>query len=43
MKGMLIQLAAATAKKGTNRLMTAGRRWGETEFVSMLIFHGAKM
>lgn len=26
MKGMLIQLAAATAAKGTNRLMIGGRR-----------------
>lgn len=30
MKGMLIQLAAATAAKGTNRLMIGGRRCKET-------------
>jgi len=28
MKGMLMQLAAATAKKGTKRPMMGGRRWG---------------
>ena len=28
MKGMLMQLAAATATKGTNRPMIGGRRWG---------------
>lgn len=29
MKGMLIQLAAATAAKGTNRLAIGGRRCGD--------------
>lgn len=29
MKGMLMQLAAATAAKGTKRLMIAGRCWGQ--------------